>query len=497
MTKDFEQLRIQADEIQNETVKNANTAVRVGTMLNDIIDKIEECQCVCGQEQPTTEIEFVVRITEANQNIPDLIRLGSASNNGNATIIWDVENNISETVTVPKSIKRSEELADGTVLTWTEGYPYGRVYSTPGDYTVKIISYQNVDTVSFSTLSESGSGTDWAAAPIDKAYIVRMVKFRSSSLENLYYSFAGLVNMDMDNDFILETPEVSSMNFAFWNTAKNLDGFILPAKLLSRITLLQQTYRIFMGCGTTEIPEGFLDSLSYLTSAFEMFRQCMKLGINRTPENIDNYIPVTLLHKCINLKNITGMFNACLDNHGNYPSWYSLKPTIKKEFFRYTKIEIADYAFNKWNRFNVEPDLFYYIKGTLKSIEGIFFASNQCQNSIAYMTLKPGTTMNLSEIFPDSTYPNITNMIGAFSPQVISGNSYGFNSDPGGAMQQVKLDIQSFISKFPNCKSGSANSIWGTDGRRSAFGNLQNSCDNWDNVTSIDNGIWSTYVNIN
>ena len=56
MAKTFEELKAQADQIKNETAKGANTAQRVGQMLLDVIDRIEECKCICDAEQPKTDI---------------------------------------------------------------------------------------------------------------------------------------------------------------------------------------------------------------------------------------------------------------------------------------------------------------------------------------------------------------------------------------------------------------------------------------------------------
>ena len=478
-----------------------------GQVLDENPTKIyDPDSCPVIIETPTTEIEFEVTTTEANQSIPDLIRMSSTSDNGTAIIVWDVDNNISETVNVPKGIPQSQETPDGDI-SWIEGNPYGHTYAIPRTYRVKITSYSSVDALYFSTREfEEG---EWSPMPVIKPYITKMVKFKSSSLKSLYYTFAGLSNMQMDSDFVLETPEVDNISFAFCRACRDIVYFIPPANLLSQITKPIWTYRTFMQCGVwdinsgtyisgmTEIPEGFMDSLTNLSKAFEFFKQ-NPLGANRTPENIDSYIPVTLLHKLTKLTDITGLFNACIDTHGNYPSGYSLKPTIKKDFFKNTKIRIMDYAFGKWNRVVFEPDVFGHIKDTLESMEGVFHQCNQTNNQTGWGGIKPGTTNDLQEIFPAESYPNVKNMIGAFSP--FGDNNPSFNTQAvAGIAPPPKLNLPAFITKFPNAKSGSIPNInhkWGTDGRRSAFGNLQNVCDGWDTVAAIDDGIWTSYVQL-
>jgi hypothetical protein len=52
MTLSFEELRALADLVKNEILANANTALRVGTLAHEILNKIEECMIACGVEEP-------------------------------------------------------------------------------------------------------------------------------------------------------------------------------------------------------------------------------------------------------------------------------------------------------------------------------------------------------------------------------------------------------------------------------------------------------------
>jgi hypothetical protein len=442
-------------------------------------------------EPPSTEIEFEVTVPDGSGEIPVLVRMSSPSGNGQAVIHWG--DGTSETVSVPAGIPQEAELADGSTYSWTEGAPFGHAWAEPGTYEVRIAAYDSVNAVSFSTRQAPGEG-DWAARPVDSPRITAMKKFKSGTLQSLYYTFAGLVSMKMEDDFVLETPQVSDISFMMWGCGKNLEDFTLPAGLLSQITLPQTCYRTFMESGVRFLPEGLLDSLTELSVAFEMFRACSRLGYYWYDNPMSNYgqnefIPVTLFQKLTKLQNITGIFNWTGQGFfGNWPSGYSYGAPVRKDLFRNTQIVTADYAFYKWNRINIEPDVFGHIKNTLASAEGVFAECNWCTPGIGWGTVRDGFTGDLNEIFPDTDYPSINNLIAAFAPTDAT-LSFNGTIEVSGAHPQVKLDIAAFTAKFPNCKAGSASE--GRDGRAGAFKNLQDNCDNWDTVAAIDGGIWT------
>jgi hypothetical protein len=441
---------------------------------------------------PSTDIEFEVSVGSAFQSIADLIRMSSLSNNGRAVIDWG--DGSRETVVVPKGILQQSAGADGFVFSWMEGVPFGHTYQSSGVYSVRVTSYATVDAVCFSTREAPPDG-EWAEIPLDKPWITRMKKFKSESLQSLYYTFAGLVNMKMDEGFVLETPLVDNISFMMWRCGVGADDFALPAGLLSQITLPQVCYRTFMDSGISFIPAGFLDTLTNLRIAFEMFRACGRLGNYWYHNPLSNggandFIPVDLFWNLSQLRNITGIFNWIgQGNFGNYPSGHSYKPVVRKDLFKYTVIETADFAFYKWNRANLEPDVFGHIKNTLVSVEGVFSGWNNAGNTTSYGAVRAGTTQDLADVFPDSVYPLLTNLIGAFSPE--GDGSASFNSDLrfAGIDPWERLDLLAFVGKFPNCTAGSA--FGDRDGRRGAFKNLQVNCDHWDDVAAIDDGIWT------
>ena len=446
----------------------------------------------------TTEIELILTTAQPGEVCEDVVRLSSESNSGSVVIIWDADNNVSETLDVPHGNEIQMELEDGTSYTFIEGIPFSHAYPAPGEHRVKIQAFSRVDKVDFSTRITS---SDWAPNAQAKPWITKIDKFKSTSLQDLSWTFAGLSALSFDPEFVLETPAVMNVSFAFQQAFTSVQYPVLPAGLFSQITGVTAAYRTFFQAGAwnldegytggiVEIPEGFLDSFSSCAVLFEFFRQC-PLGANRTPETIDTYIPSSLLWKMVNLRNITGLFNACIDFHGSYPSGYSLKPTVKADWFKNTVIATADYAFYNWNRANVEPDLFRHIKGTLKSIEGIFCNWNQAGTAINYGTIKAGATNDLAQVFPDSSYPGIINMKRAFQPAAPGVADGSWNGHPGGGSEinvQVKLDLAAFIAKFPACNATSAG---GEDGRGSAFGNLTDNCENWEQVAAVDDGIWT------
>jgi hypothetical protein len=444
----------------------------------------------------TTEVEFEIETTEANQTIEDLFKLSSSSNNGKAIITWDLDNEIIQNVDVPEGTFQQQQNPNGTILNYIEGTSYAHTFGPAGKYTIRIISNSTVDAIDFSTKVSAG---DWSLYAAEKPYITKILKFKSSSLESLYYTFAGLVNCTFPDDFVIECPNVSNVDFSFFGSSTNVEDFIPPATLFSQITLPVHTYRIFMGNGLIKIPEGLFDTFSNCTKLFETFRWCPNLGNGWYQKFGDTeFIPTTLFQNMHELSDIEGIFNYIGQGYfGHYESGYNYLLKIKRDLFKNTKISRMRYAFNKCNRVIFENDTFGWIKNYLSNMEGAFNQENTVMPFSAYETLIQGFTNDLASIFPDATYPAITNLISAFCP-FPGTNTYSFNGnnqDAGGT--RVLLDALAFVSKFPNCGANSTESSFGTDGRKSAIGNLSENCTNWGTVSAIDEGIWTNYVVVN
>jgi hypothetical protein len=235
-----------------------------------------------------------------------------------------------------------------------------------------------------------------------------------------------------------------------------------------------------MKSGIEAINEGFLDSLTHLTSVFEMFRNCSNLGYQwcnkyGLPQDDENwkveltpFIPTSLFWNCPDINNFTGVFNYIANGiFGNYWSGYNFMAKLPRDLFKYNTANniILDYAFNKWNRAICESDLFGHIKDRIISMEGIFFGWNlQDYHRWADVAdLPENWVIDLAQIFPDNTYPGITNIVGAFevdNSNDNAGTDLGFNADKVmtwttsyGDGRSVQLDAKAFLDKFPNANA--------------------------------------------
>lgn len=143
---------------------------------------------------------------------------------------------------------------------------------------------------------------------------------------------------------------------------------------------------------------------------------------------------------------------------------------------------VGRYNENTHNRFMLEKDFFFYIKDTLQTLKGAFYQPNLTTTRLGgWGNYDPNYTVNLQEIFPDDSYPNITDMALAFPP-VSDTAAYGFNKDQagGGGPAQQKLDAAVFIVKFPGVTTD--------EGKQGALANMSANCDNYDAIPAI----WKT-----
>jgi hypothetical protein len=341
--------------------------------------------------------------------------------------------------------------------------------------------------------------------PADNHYITELIKFKSDSLTNLDYTFAGLSNAGIASGFKLEIPEVSSLNATFYGFGEKKEFESFPADMLSIITKPTTLRGTFLRTGLKKILPGFFDSLLNLESVWECFKNS-KLGKGYyngvdagayTKQSVDatnDFIPVSLFWKNPKLKDISHCFNYIGEGwFGSLSSGYLAYHIIRRELFWNGKtsgnkagtIENAFYAFAKNNRILVEPNLLKHAPNMVH-MGGLFTQTNQMQHTVGWATMIPvaasetqiykfsessgnytatpvagkGLTFDLRVIFPGNGYPKIKTLTGAFTAAA-KGSNIGFQHPidytPIGlaAKLDLKMNGKDFLSKFPNANAGS------------------------------------------
>ncbi|WP_336833560.1 PEGA domain-containing protein [Sphingobacterium siyangense] len=448
-----------------------------------------------------TEIKFKIHTTAANQQVP-IAMLRTSDTQTLAKITYG--DGQSTTVSVPQ-YDGSQSWTDneGNIHYIDNGNTFYHTYEVAGDYEVTINAGANVNYVRFC----EGLISDPAGymVPTINNYIQEISVFRSDSLTNLDYTFAGLSKANVGPNFKLETPQVASMNATFYGfgVGREFDSF--PADMLSQISLPTALRGTFFRAGLKKILPGFLDSLTELVSVFECFKNS-KLGkgyysgvdAGQYPtmavQGSNDFVPVSLFWKNPKLKDISHVFNYIGEGwFGNLSSGYLAYFVIRRELFWNGKtagnlngtIQSAFYAFGKCNRVLCEPNILKHAPNMVY-LGGIFTQTNQMQHPVGWATMVPvaasetevyrfsenngnytavpvagkGLTFDLRLMFPDISYPKVTCISGAFTVAA-TGSTMGFQHqiDYTTNGQVAKLDLSmsgtDFLSKFPNAKAGS------------------------------------------
>ncbi|QRI48315.1 hypothetical protein JQC76_09375 [Elizabethkingia anophelis] len=452
----------------------------------------------------STEIKFKIRTTQANERVP-VAMLRTAAEVAQAKVNYG--DGKEEMVVVP-TYNGSESWTDGDGNTHyiDTGNTFYHVYETAGDYEIIINAEANVSYARFCEgLTKSSQGY---FEPTTNNYIVELSKFKSNSLTNLDYTFAGLSQANVSSDFRLETPEVTTMNSTFYGFGEGRDFEAFPADMLSQITKPTGLRGTFFRAGLKKILPGFLDSFFNLETVWECFKNS-KLGsghysgveawvyTGQAVEGTNDFIPVSLFWKNPKLKDISHCFNYIGGGwFGNVNSGYLAFHIIRRELFWNGKsvgntsgtIENAFYAFAKNNRVLCEPNLLKHAPN-MKHLGGIFTQTNQVQHNVGWATMIPvaasetevyqfsesggnytatpvagkGLTYDLRVMFPASSYPNILTLNGAFTVAA-TGSNMGFqhavDCTPSGIPAKLDLGMSGadFLAKFPNAKAGSVDS---------------------------------------
>ncbi|HIB8182270.1 hypothetical protein J2O02_11895 [Elizabethkingia anophelis] len=447
----------------------------------------------------STEIKFKIRTTQANERVP-VAMLRTAAEVAQAKVNYG--DGKEEMVVVP-TYNGSESWVDGDGNTHyiDTGNTFYHVYETAGDYEITINAEANVSYARFCEgLTKSSQGY---FEPTTNNYIVEISKFKSNSLTNLDYTFAGLTVAIPSPDFKLETPEVTTMNATFFGFGEGREFEAFPADMLSQITKPTGLRGTFFRAGLKKILPGFLDSFFNLETVFECFKNS-KLGKGfyqdvypwdyRDKHSIDSsydFIPVSLFWKNPKLKDVSHCFNYIGEGwFGNLTSGYNAYNIVRRELFWNGKslgntkgtIENAFYMFAKNNRILCEANILKYAP-EMKHIGGMFTQTNLVSHAISWGGMIPiaknettsirsydggqpvevegnGLTYDLNVMFPEASYPKILTLNGAFTVAATA-DTYGFNHriDYNGSANPVVIDQSfngaAFLAKFPNAKAGS------------------------------------------
>ncbi|UIR55067.1 PEGA domain-containing protein [Sphingobacterium sp. SRCM116780] len=445
-----------------------------------------------------TEITFTVRTTQLNEQVP-IALLRTSDTQTLAKINYG--DGKEDLVSVPP-FNGSQSWTDneGNIHYVDNGNTFYHVFDNIGDYVVTINAGSNVSYVRFCEGLTSGAGY---LSPTINNYVQEISKFRSDSLANLDYTFAGLSQANVSTSFKLETPQVTSMNATFYGfgVSREFDSF--PADMLAQITKPTILMGTFFKAGLKKILPGLLDSFADLVSVFECFKNSklgkgyyngITAGNYRDKHSINSsydFIPVSLFWKNPKLKDVSHCFNYIGEGgFGNLTSGYLAFNIVRRELFWNGKsvgnatgtIENAFYLFAKNNRILCEANFLKYAPN-MKHIGGMFTQTNHVSHAISWGGMIPiaknettsirsndggqpfemagnGLTYDLNVMFPDASYPNILTLNGAFTAAA-TGATYGFNHDLNYTASASPVTINQsfnaadFLAKFPNAKAGS------------------------------------------
>lgn len=370
-----------------------------------------------GTADFSTNIVFEVTVTPetAGTEIP-LISLYNNTGTGQYRI--QTSDGYDELRYVPQMEDRTITDMNGNPHIIHEGPMIAYSWNAPGTYTVTITATSDIVGTKFTTLQNVQQ--DRIAFDVDlNPHITKLVSYKSGTITSLDYTFAGLSKCKPDPNFKLETPFVTTAYASFFrfgdsewtnSAAASLDSWEFNKDLLASCTELKSINGTFYLCNLKRIPRGFFDSLEKVTDALDTFKRA-KLGIypyvdytleEYLEENLEgrSFIPMDLLHKMPNLKQIEGMFNATSmtvrnffgttgDNTSNslgFGNWANLGLLLTKEFFangiyfnegdpaEYKgTIHNLDFVFGKANQIAFGKNLLYHLSESLLRMEGAFY----------------------------------------------------------------------------------------------------------------------------
>ncbi|MDR2087119.1 MAG: hypothetical protein LBP72_08080, partial [Dysgonamonadaceae bacterium] len=461
------------------------------------------------------EIIFEVTTTVNNENVPLVVLRSDNSliytidfGDGNSDVFTTLSSNNGTTSNAGIDTD-GDGIADYFETTFIgNSGAITHTYPTAGTYTVVVRFGGDVSNIVFAPGFYNQAG-EWISMPVDNPYITKMKKFKSESISSLNQTFAGLVNCRHDDDFVLETPLVTSAWAAFMNYGAGVynadELWALKPALFSQINKqgfsprgLDETFR---QSGFTNIERRLLEGFTTLTGLFETFRQMTNLGKNwyaknntanayaesvypalhpsagtglvnpdTVLENDKSYIPVDLLWYSPNLSTIEGLFNATHDDHGSMsPNGRSYRPPVRREFFWNGKsagnqsgtLTNINLCFYKHNRIIFDTDIFAYVKNTLRSARGTFAATYQSGVDLQFNQCMQFFTHDIAEIMGFTKGTNINYQEPDKTSTVAGDRSTGIPN------REYAYTPAEMIALFPNLEN--IDMLFGGEGQASSF----------------------------
>ncbi|AQX05143.1 hypothetical protein BAX97_16040 [Elizabethkingia meningoseptica] len=177
----------------------------------------------------STEIKFKIRTTKPNERVP-IAMLRTMAEQVQANVNYG--DGKEEMVIVP-TYNGSECWVDGDGNTHyiDIGNTFYHVYEAAGDYEITINAEANVNYARF--CEGLNKGVEGYFEPMINTHVLEICKFKSNSLTNLDFTFAGLSVAILSPDFKLEIPEVTTVNSTFYSFGEQNEFEAFPADMLS------------------------------------------------------------------------------------------------------------------------------------------------------------------------------------------------------------------------------------------------------------------------
>jgi hypothetical protein len=227
---------------------------------------------------PTTDISLIFTTYGDNETITNAIHMRSNSIGGRARVQWEENGPM-------------EDIEMGAL---EEGYSY--VYPVSGNHTVRILAEEEIRDIRFSALQNP---LDDYAYPQNTYYLTGVNYFRSTSMNELYYTFAGQQNLtSLADDFVFETPLVGIMQGTFF-LCSNLAN--LPEYMLQQMPNIVYLYWTFRNLKIAAISADFFANQINLVATVDLFRENHSL----------TSVATGLLRNCSKLFRLEGFFNYC------------------------------------------------------------------------------------------------------------------------------------------------------------------------------------------
>jgi len=406
---------------------------------------------------------------------PSFATLGDVRIDWEGNGIWDTQSNVPHGTPLTPALTEPMSNTEINVLI---GANYTHTYSSEGTRTVTVQTRNGINSFKFAIANSIESSNGFVlAVPFDiNPYITKIRKISSPYITNGNLMFYGVQFGTFDSDFILECPNINTVDYMFYLFAQmNFDmvegtpadtsevrshyldfppDFWLQIANKNSIT---HATSMFAGSGFTSTSRNMLKFSTVLTSVNGIFRNMILLGhhwavhtaagvspaqnppLNRTPI-VSEFADTTVFWDNPNISDFRGAYWGCNQSFGIYEgsSGYDYKWGLRKDIFKGNTASNVDvsWMFFGLNRGMVEVDFFHYIKNTLSRMNGIFNLSfnkswlpisngawsvtgKSEPDNITWQTseynLDYRGIQDLNLLFPDNSYPNLKEAVYAFA----------------------------------------------------------------------------------